>query len=60
MSGNRAELCCCFVSLHAIIMLWQAGTENDSNSGNESEIAGWERQRLSCLKLRLQKPKKSE
>lgn len=26
----------------------KAGTENDSNSGNENEIAGWERERLRC------------
>lgn len=43
-------------ALHAIIMLWQAGTENDSNSGNESEIARMGDRGLAVWKLSPHKP----
>lgn len=30
------------LTVHALTVLWQAATENNSNSGNDSETARWE------------------
>lgn len=46
----------CLSALHAVIMLWQAGTENDSNSGNESEMARMGDRGLAVWKLSPHKP----